>query len=103
MEDDRHETYASCSSRHTSQQTVRRGSYVADTSEWWDKIPKKPIRRNPFDEPTPFEFQLPEHLPNSPMCPANERHVSGGTGVCVYHGRRKGASKLRIGCELHDA
>ncbi|KAH7238383.1 hypothetical protein BKA59DRAFT_245472 [Fusarium tricinctum] len=101
MEVTRHGMYASSSSRHTSLQTVRRGSHVADTSEWWDKIPKKPIRRNPFDEPIPFEFQLPEHLPNSPMCPANEKHVSGGTGVCVYHGRRKGASKLRVGCEFH--
>ncbi|KAI1658001.1 hypothetical protein F4813DRAFT_396127 [Daldinia decipiens] len=36
-----------------------------------------------------FEFDMPEHLPNSPMCPANKRHSSGGTGICVYHGRRK--------------
>lgn len=36
-----------------------------------------------------FEFDMPEHLPNSPMCPANVNHKSGGTGVCVYHGRRK--------------
>ena len=36
-----------------------------------------------------FEFDLPEHLPNSPMCPANEKHKSGGTGICVYHGRNK--------------
>ncbi|KAI2628389.1 hypothetical protein GGS21DRAFT_545643 [Xylaria nigripes] len=36
-----------------------------------------------------FQFDLPEHLPTSPMCPANKRHKSGGTGVCVYHGRAK--------------
>ncbi|KAI8624543.1 hypothetical protein F5Y19DRAFT_480564 [Xylariaceae sp. FL1651] len=36
-----------------------------------------------------FEFNIPEHLPTSPMCPANKRHKSGGTGVCVYHGRAK--------------
>lgn len=36
-----------------------------------------------------FDFDLPEHLPSSPMCPANKRHRSGGTGVCVYHGRRR--------------
>lgn len=35
-----------------------------------------------------FEF-IDDHLPNSPMCPANKKHKSGGTGVCVYHGRRK--------------
>ncbi|KAF5570323.1 hypothetical protein FPANT_13766 [Fusarium pseudoanthophilum] len=81
-------------SRRNSLQTVRRQSIVADTYEWWEKIPKKPVRRSPFQDRPPFEFQLPEHLPSSPMCPANEKHVSGGTGVCVYHGRRKGASRL---------
>lgn len=31
-----------------------------------------------------FEFDVPEHLPSSPMCPANPRNVkSGGKGVCV--------------------
>lgn len=39
--------------------------------------------------PKSFEFDLPEHLPTSPMCPANKKHKSGGTGVCVYHGRSK--------------
>ncbi|KAF4478514.1 hypothetical protein FAGAP_12376 [Fusarium agapanthi] len=81
-------------SRKNSLQTVRRQSIVADTYEWWEKMPKKPVRRSPFQERPPFEFQLPEHLPSSPMCPANEKHASGGTGVCVYHGRRKCASRL---------
>ncbi|KAI0395887.1 hypothetical protein F5Y17DRAFT_169444 [Xylariaceae sp. FL0594] len=36
-----------------------------------------------------FAFDLAEHLPSSPMCPINKRHKSGGTGVCVYHGRAK--------------
>ncbi|KAI8959016.1 hypothetical protein F5Y11DRAFT_350951 [Daldinia sp. FL1419] len=60
-----------------------------------------PSRRPaPFPPPTaenttaPFEFDMPEHLPNSPMCPANKRHSSGGTGVCVYHGRRKRSRAL---------
>lgn len=39
--------------------------------------------------PASFEFDMPEHLPNSPMCPTNKKHKSGGTGVCVFHGRRK--------------
>ncbi|KAF5634511.1 uncharacterized protein FTJAE_6718 [Fusarium tjaetaba] len=81
-------------SRRNSLQTVRRQSIVADTYEWWEKMPKKPVRRSPFQDRPPFEFQLPEHLPSSPMCPTNEKHVSGGTGVCVYHGRRKGASRM---------
>ncbi|KAF5243057.1 hypothetical protein FANTH_8384 [Fusarium anthophilum] len=62
------------SSRRNSLQTVRRQSIVADTCEWWEKMPKKPVRRSPFQERPPFEFQLPEHLPSSPMCPANEKH-----------------------------
>lgn len=36
-----------------------------------------------------FEFNVPEHLPNSPLCPRHpqNRHT-GGRGVCVHHGRR---------------
>ncbi|RYP49098.1 hypothetical protein DL768_005095 [Monosporascus sp. mg162] len=44
--------------------------------------------------PSAFQFDLPEHLPSSPMCPANKKHKSGGTGVCVYHGRRKRSSEV---------
>ena len=32
---------------------------------------------------------VPEHLPNSPLCPRNPKHRSGGTGTCPYHGRNK--------------
>lgn len=32
---------------------------------------------------------IPEHLPNSPLCPRNPKHKSGGTGTCPYHGRIK--------------
>jgi hypothetical protein len=34
-------------------------------------------------------------LPSSPLCPANGRHKSGGTGLCVYHGRRRPTTALR--------
>lgn len=30
---------------------------------------------------------VPEHLPNSPLCPRHPRHKSGGMGECPYHGR----------------
>ena len=35
-----------------------------------------------------FDFNIPEHLPNSPLCPRHpkNRHT-GGKGVCVHHGR----------------
>lgn len=45
-----------------------------------------------------FELDVPEHLPDSPLCPRNPIHKSGGTGICVYHGRNKKDSwKLRKG------
>lgn len=34
-----------------------------------------------------FELNMVEHLPNSPLCPRSPKHKSGGTGICVYHGR----------------
>ena len=34
-----------------------------------------------------FVLSVPEHLPNSPMCPRHPKNKSGGKGVCVYHGR----------------
>lgn len=36
-----------------------------------------------------FELNVPEHLPNSPLCPRNPKHPSGGKGMCLYHGRNK--------------
>ena len=30
---------------------------------------------------------VPEHFPNSPLCPKHPKHKSGGTGECPYHGR----------------
>lgn len=39
-----------------------------------------------------FELNLPEHLPNSPLCPKNPMHKSKGLGICVYHGRTRAAS-----------
>jgi len=36
-----------------------------------------------------FAASIPEHFPNSPLCPRNPKHKSGGTGTCPYHGRNK--------------
>ncbi|TLD36477.1 hypothetical protein E2P81_ATG03366 [Venturia nashicola] len=36
-----------------------------------------------------FEWDLPEHLPNSPLCPLSPKHSSKGKGVCIYHGRKR--------------
>ena len=45
----------------------------------WVKEKKKLLKSRPGI----FSLTVPEHLPNSPLCPANPKHVSGGTGVCV--------------------
>ncbi|KIW05844.1 uncharacterized protein PV09_03048 [Verruconis gallopava] len=36
-----------------------------------------------------FDWDVPDHLPSSPLCPANPKHKGGGKGICVYHGRAK--------------
>lgn len=35
-----------------------------------------------------FQLDIPDHLPNSPLCPLHPKNKSRGTGICVYHGRR---------------
>ncbi|KAI9746187.1 MAG: hypothetical protein M1818_000868 [Claussenomyces sp. TS43310] len=62
---------------------------------WWDADLTE-IERNDLSptahtilSPDEFVLEVPEHLPTSPLCPSNHKHVSGGTGVCVYHGRNK--------------
>ena len=34
-----------------------------------------------------FAASVPEHLPNSPLCPRHPTHRSRGKGVCPYHGK----------------
>jgi len=36
-----------------------------------------------------FHWDVPEHLPGSPLCPLSPKHKAGGKGICVYHGRQK--------------
>ncbi len=38
-------------------------------------------------------LSVPEHLPNSPLCPRHPRHKSGGTGECPFHGRKPSLQK----------
>ena len=35
---------------------------------------------------TAFVISLPDHLPNSPLCPANPKHEGMGTEICPAHG-----------------
>lgn len=59
-----------------------RKSQAGEKREWWD-APKTTIRRDPVKDVSVFEFDLPEHLPSSPMCPANPKHKGRGKLVCV--------------------
>ncbi|KAL6832874.1 hypothetical protein V8C40DRAFT_284493 [Trichoderma camerunense] len=90
---------ASPSNRSMKRYSIHSSSMASQSREWWEQVPPRGSRREiPVDIGTSaskFEFDVPEHLPSSPMCPANKRHKSGGTGLCVYHGRRKTKSVLR--------
>lgn len=44
-----------------------------------------------------FEFDVPDHLPSSPLCPRHPKHVSGGKGICVYHGRQTTEGREKMG------
>jgi hypothetical protein len=72
-----------------------RKSLKGPRREWWEDVPHRLLRQNHIDPTNDFEFDVPEHLPSSPLCPANRRHTGKGTGLCVYHGRRRVRSFLR--------
>ncbi|TRX96792.1 hypothetical protein FHL15_002098 [Xylaria flabelliformis] len=72
--------------------TTRRGRPIKPKEKQWWEV-SVPVSYSQVGQRAAFRFDLPEHLPSSPMCPANKRHKSGGTGVCVYHGRAKRVKK----------
>ncbi|RYP37230.1 hypothetical protein DL767_003049 [Monosporascus sp. MG133] len=76
----------------TQMRTQKEAPNGSGKKEWWE-VPV-PVPSYEDMAPSAFQFDLPEHLPSSPMCPANKKHKSGGTGVCVYHGRRKRSSEV---------
>ncbi|EJP68010.1 uncharacterized protein BBA_02906 [Beauveria bassiana ARSEF 2860] len=83
---------------------AHRMSVAIPSREWWEGKLQKPTRHKDMNCATKFEFDVPEHLPNSPMCPANVRHKSGGSGLCVYHGRRRALSTAgNGGPKRHDS
>ncbi|TKA53768.1 hypothetical protein B0A49_12046 [Cryomyces minteri] len=41
------------------------------------------------DHDVPFVLDVPDHLPNSPLCPLSPKHKSGGKAVCPSHGRKR--------------
>lgn len=41
------------------------------------------------ENPLPFELNVPDHLPSSPLCPLSPKHKSGGKAICPVHRRAK--------------
>lgn len=62
------------------------------------------VKMNAIDAATLTREQLavsvPEHLPNSPLCPRHPKHKSGGTGECPYHGRNPSLPKETVAPSL---
>ena len=95
-------------SPHTSDGSISiSGGRLNDfvSREWWEADTKHKSTGNKSTSAreqastvrsSSFELKLPEHLPSSPLCPKNPKHSSGGTGICVYHGRRKSAALKKI-------
>ena len=80
------------------------------TREWWEAIkrPKSSERLCGSSasqaalaqvKRVPFNLNIPEHLPNSPLCPRHPLFVGKGNGVCVYHGRKE----LFVGNKYNNA
>lgn len=72
--------------------TVAKGSETGDR-DWYrirmDQAAGDEDKPKDIEDLRMFEWDLPEHLPSSPLCPLNPKHSSKGKGVCVYHGRKK--------------
>jgi len=79
------------------------GWNTSPSREWWEKDKKlyeggsKSEKRKPKPfVPSAFELSLPpDHLPNSPLCPKNPMHRSGGNGICPFHGRKRSQGGLK--------
>ncbi|KAG9192509.1 hypothetical protein G6011_11243 [Alternaria panax] len=54
------------------------------------------LARQEEEERRKFEWLVPEHLPNSPLCPLHVKYRGPSAGLCYWHGRRSG-NKIRKG------
>lgn len=60
----------------------------SSTTDWY-KVQATALETTNAQQRHRFELNVPDHLPNSPLCPKNPKHSSGGKGVCIYHVRNK--------------
>ena len=49
------------------------------------------------DERRKFEWLVPGHLPNSPLCPLHVKYVGPSKGLCYWHGRKSNGWGLEPG------
>lgn len=80
-----------------------RGFFDAEAEPNWFRVelggsPKGPVLKA-GEERAKLEWLIPEHLPNSPLCPLNPKYRGPSKGVCVFHGRRKSVVGSRAGGE----
>ncbi|KAF1838287.1 hypothetical protein BDW02DRAFT_12314 [Decorospora gaudefroyi] len=54
------------------------------------------LARQEEEERRKFEWLVPEHLPNSPLCPLHAKYRGPSKGLCYWHGRRSG-NEIRKG------
>jgi len=54
------------------------------------------LARQEEEERRKFEWLVPEHLPDSPLCPLHAKYRGPSAGLCYWHGRRSG-NKIRKG------
>lgn len=68
-----------------STKMARQGS-VSDMD--WYRVKLDAIEWDPVSREH-FVSSVPDHLPNSPLCPRHPKHKSGGKGICASHGRNQ--------------
>ncbi|UPX20830.1 uncharacterized protein EKO05_0011047 [Ascochyta rabiei] len=49
------------------------------------------------DERRKFEWLVPDHLPNSPLCPLHVKYVGPSKGLCYWHGRKSNGWGVELG------
>ena len=59
---------------------------LGEEREWFRVEVDDLVKEDSEDEP---DHEIPEHFLTSPLCPRHPKHRSGGTGVCIYHGRNQ--------------
>jgi hypothetical protein len=86
------QSYMDATPLHASHHSTRQGS----SPEVWFRVPQcvtpvekplTPLALRDMDERKRFEWVVPEHLPNSPLCPLHPKYTGHPFGRCLWHGQ----------------